>query len=442
MDKKIQDIQSYLDDYYVTIIDPFDPKKKLIYADNEQAIVTLGDNLFLVEFMGGMNLTHHLSEVLYLLSCIQMDPESPFDKYYGYWIELYDKFFENINQGLFSNAVKNLDEMASYQPYGKSSKDEQYMRAVHGVLTNAPNITKTGYSYYDSITEAYSDMFSSQGRNTILKQKDKREELLTALRGCEKTEVVAKLINLFLQEGNCDDEEYDIYLNEIIARGEDIDVKIIKKMGSEPFLSYLLNSLHTSFKQSTEQKYETSQLREFFHEEPAYNNPNILIVKDCTKAQKDDYKDVKEIMNKLSERGLQINEDSAYFIYLFRENRGTFRTWDYDALVFSKDTLYHVPNYTGSLTGQTISRDHFRELCLGDTDKLSLQERSKFCIENKAAVQMVKNMSKAHHLSQDMNIYKNELKKEMANSFISIVNDHQLFNTVPNKRQPITYGVK
>lgn len=405
--------------YSVRFIDPFNPKEKCIYVakDLQCAYIILDGVKFIVDYKDD----NYFSDMLYIMSTIYNTGDKQFSTRYQYWIEEYDDLIHKINKGQFKEAKLNLGRMEDLQQKYHLSWDELYFEGLLNVLNGAKSTRQTGYEYFDRIVAGYADIANNSAKG-ILKDEEEREALINTIRYLGNSEEVVENIERYLvshkSKSNCTAQEIQQYISNLSQKGGLLDGNIISSMEADSFLDYVNSVMYNSLRSLNQYDFENKTIEDCFKSQPLSGHDNIVIVKDCRDFDESFYGDTDEQI--LQSIGIRSDLEDPVFIILYPEDRGTFRAWDKDAVIFYKDYLHHVPNYSG-MTGNPSSATYYKDLEIG-RNVIRVNTRDKFNIKEPYIIQMCSSLKKSY--LADSNSYGKDLKRSMGQYLVWIVNSY------------------
>ena len=415
--------------YCIRFIDPFNPKEKSIYVDKKGhcAYIILDGLGFIANYRDDI----YFSDVLYIISTICDTDDRQFPTRYQYWIDNYDDLIHLINKGQFKKAKLNLEDMKNLQPEHLLSKDEMILNAFLDVLTGTGTPCQTGDKRFDRIVAGYADIANNSAEG-ILKNKGERDSLLYWIHAAGNHENITENIERYLvshkSESNCSEEDIKEYVRNLVQGGGILDEDIISGMDSETFLDYVENITYKSFR-AISQDYENKDISDWLRSQEL--GKNIVVVKNCSEELESFYNErntgdkklVEKLIKRLEKQDINLNvENTAMYILLFPEDRSSLirRSTDKDAVIFCKDSLYHVPNYSGITGKSSAIHYHYKDLEIDEAKGVINDKNKMFRITDALTIKICKALKEAYNT--DPQSYIRELNHSMGEYVVWFIN--------------------
>lgn len=427
--KKLFAGQGYL---YIYDDDPLG--KKLLCINKDFAYVFMDGHCYLADRYPMNDDDYYESimpDMIYLLSCMQIDTKRHYDSNYERWTYDYDLCLEQINKGYFSKALSTLEEMSKFQ-HGRIGQDEGILTGLCTLLSGKNSVTASGCTEFDNAVEEYIKLFD--GDNTYYKDGDNRARILKATKEIHPLHEV--LEGYFIKQYGWNQD----YLNDYIESGTFADQEIIQAMDSKSYLSYLKSMWRQSTRESQNVDGTNLDFEQVFPSNTYDSNSNIMFMRDFYNVSKDNnnYGSDNEIIRRLSQKGLVPPQtDDPMLIFVFQQqhyNRGI----DQDALVFTKDSLLFFANYNGKRAQQGYWVHYSEADISSDCEYLQVHEKEKFKIHAPITVNLVKKLKDAYSRSDSQSL--EYMKAPYQNYVISLANKHLSIFTFDT--EPIDYQVK
>lgn len=326
------------DDLVLRIIDPLNPQEKRIYANASdlysEIVINYNNGTAYYLEKGNTAAEEHLQKIapdmLYMAMSAINDNEREADYRYMEWIKEYENTLNNMQNGRYTEASKNLQKMASMHPTAPASWEETLMNAYVNTKCNNKYYPTEGNDDVDLLLKAIY-LFDNK------KDKEMNDEFQANLLAMDDTwsfiaQNRTKLIQFFYQLDCTSQERKRDYKKQLMERAEIYDHSIALTLEGQDYCDYLHGVL--------------------LHNDDEYNYyltgglyPNVRIIGHEENLVDDEFNGFDNICELMKKEGV-LNEKEPQLVLAYIEKSSYF-TKNHNLLIFEKEHCTICSNITG-----------------------------------------------------------------------------------------------
>ena len=163
----------------IHLVDPVNPNEKTIHVNDFEAYAYMEGVVYHAQRYAQNDenfYQKYMPDMLYLLSCMHMNPNRSFPSDYLSWVNEYDACIDNINNARWSSAISNLKNMRRYQ-HDSTNYNENYMWSLVSVANDEDLYFVPDNDAYNILLSGYYSM-----KHGYEIDKEERSKLLNIVR--------------------------------------------------------------------------------------------------------------------------------------------------------------------------------------------------------------------------------------------------------------------